>query len=78
MHSSGSFVFLANFFHKPARDQVLEFFVCAQAKHFFTTANGIAYFEVGENPFKKIIKAKDFFISENVAKLISDMIRKAT
>lgn len=78
MHASRSLIFFAELFNQAAGHEVLEFFVSAQAKHFFATAYGIAQFEICENTLEKIIKAEHLFFGKDVAKLISDMVRKAT
>ena len=78
MHASGSLIFLAELFNQAAGYEVLEFFVSAQAKHFFATADGVAQFEICENALEKIVKAEHLFFRKDIAKLIGDMVRKAT
>ncbi len=78
MHTSGSLIFFTELFYQAPGDEVLEFFVSAQTKHFFATADGVAQFKIGENALEKIVKAEHLFFGKDIAKLIGDMVRKAT
>jgi len=74
MDAGGTLVFLADFFHEAAGDEILEFFVCTEAKHFLATADSITDFQIGENAFEEVVKAEDFGLGENIAQFVSNMV----
>jgi hypothetical protein len=76
VHTRRSLVFLAKFFNQTTGHEILKLLVSTQAEHFFSTADGIANFEVGEDTFKEIVEAEDLFFSKDIAKFIGDMVRK--
>ncbi len=78
MHPGGSFILLAEFFDKTARHKVLKLFVCTQAEHFLTAANGVANFQIGENALEEIVEAEHLFVGKDIAEFIGDMVREAT
>ena len=78
MHPGSSLVFLAEFFNEAAGYEVLEFFVSAQAEHFFATADCIADFQIGENALEEIVEAEHLFVGKDIAEFISDMVREAS
>lgn len=78
MHARGSFVFLTDFLNQATSYEVLELLVGPQAQHFLAAANGVAHFQIRKNALKQIVETEDLFFSKNVAKLIGDMIWKAT
>lgn len=78
MNTGRSLVFLTNLFNKAAGDQVLELFIGTQAEHLFSTAHRIADFEICKNSLEQVVETKHFLLGKHAAKLISDMVRKAT
>ena len=78
MHPGSSLVFLADFFDQAAGYKVLKFFISAQAEHFFTTADGVANFQIGENALEEVVEAEHFFVGKDIAELISDMVWEAS
>src|SRR5687768_1736653 len=76
--AGGALVFLADFLDQAAGHEVLKFLVGAQAEHFLATADGIANLEIGENALEEIIETEHFLFGKDVAKLIGNMIRKAS
>lgn len=53
-----AFVFFAGFFDHAAGDEVLEFFVGAEAEHFFAPAGGVAGFEALVNDVEELFEFK--------------------
>ena len=49
-------IFFFDFFDHAAADEILQFFVGAEAEHFFATAGGVAGFEFSVNQFKEILE----------------------
>ena len=78
MHAWSAFVLFADFFDKSAGHEVLKFFVGAQAQHFFAAADGVANFKICKNTLKKIVETENFLFGKDVAKLVSNMVGKAT
>ena len=78
MDAGSSLVFLAQLFNQAASHEILELLVSAQAEHLFTAAHGIADLEIGENALEEIVETKHFLLSKDVAKLIGNMVGKAT
>jgi len=74
MHASRALVFLAELFNQSAGDEILEFFVSSQTEHFLAAAHCISQFKICKDPLKQIIETEDFFLCENTAKFIGDMI----
>lgn len=78
MHAGGPFIFLADLFDEAAGHEILELFIGTETKHFFSTADGVADLEIGENALEKVVKAEHLFFRKDITKLIGDMVRKAT
>jgi hypothetical protein len=78
MHASGSFILFPKLLNQAPGYEILELFISAQAKHFLATTDGVAQFKIGENALEKIVKAKHLFFGKDIAKLIGDMVGKAT
>ncbi len=78
VNAGGALVFFAEFLNKTAGHEVLKFLIGAQAEHFFSTADGVANLEIGEDAFEKIVEAEHLFFCKDIAKLVGDMVRKAT
>ncbi len=73
-----SFVFLAQLFNQAAGHEILKFLVSAQAEHFLAAAHRVANLEIGENALEEIVEAEHLFLGKDIAKLIGDMVGKAT
>lgn len=78
MHPRCPLILLADLLHQATRDQVLKLFISTQTKHFLASANGIAYFEVCKNALEKIIEAEYLFLRKDIAKLVCNVVWKAT
>jgi hypothetical protein len=73
-----TFVFLAYFFDQAAGDEVLQFFVGSQAKHFLATGDGIADFELFECALEQVIEGENPVFHENTDEFIGNMIGEAS
>lgn len=78
MHAGRTLVFLADFLDEAAGDEVLKFFVSAQAEHLLAAANGIPYLQVCKNALEKVVEAEYLLLRKDIAKLIGDVVWKAT
>lgn len=78
MHPCSPLVFFADLLHQATCDQVLKFLIGTQAEHLLATANGIAYFEVCKNALEKVVEAEYLFLRKDIAKLVSNVVWKAT
>lgn len=78
VNAGGALVFLAEFFDEATGHEILKFLVGTQTQHFFTTAHGIANFEICENALEEIVEAKYLFFRKDITEFVSDMVRKAT
>ena len=77
MNPVGTLVFLADFLDETTGDQILEFLVSTKAEHFFSTTDGVAFLEVGENGLEEIVEAKYFLPGQHIAEFVSDVIGQA-
>lgn len=77
-HALVALVFLADFFDQSAGDEVLQFFVGAQAEHFFAAGNGIANFQFFKGALEEVVEGKNFVLHEDADEFIGNMIRKAS
>ena len=71
-------VFFAGLPHRPARHQVLQLLVSAQAKHFLPAAGRIASPEVLVDDFKELLEFEGAFRREDVHQFFGDEIRYTT
>ena len=78
MNTGCSLVFLTDLLNKTTGDEVLELFVSTETEHFFSTAHCIADLEICKNSLEQVVETKHFLLGKHAAKLISDMVRKAT
>lgn len=73
-----SLVFLAFFLDHTPGNQVLELFISTEAEHFFSTTDGVAFFESSVNSFEEIVKSEEaVIISQHVNDFICYVIRDA-
>ena len=77
MHASRSLIFFAELFNQAAGHEVLEFFVSAQAKHFFATAYGVSQFKVLKHSFEEIVESEYFFFRKDIAEFIGHVVWKS-
>ena len=64
-----------DFFDHAAADEILQFFVGAEAEHFFSTAGGVAGFEFRVNHFKEILEFEVGSGHEGCCQFFGDEIR---
>ncbi len=68
-------IFSFDFFDHAAADEILQFFVGAEAEHFFSTAGGVAGFEFRVNHFKEILEFEVGSGHEGCSQFFGDEVR---
>ncbi len=77
-HALATFVFFADFFYQATGDEVLQFFVGAQTKHFLAARYRIADFQFFKRSFEQIVERENFVLHEDADEFIGDMVREAS